>query len=228
MKTLLKIGIITFLAFGMFACDLDDDDSYSLGKFWVGFGLIENEDSDGDGFTIKMDDGSVLYPVSAYYYLNHADEYDRVLVNYTIIGDKRIDDEHEEYYVKINSLKDILYKDIFEITAETEDSIGNDPIHVNEVWQSNNLLTFELDYYGYNKVHYINLVRPPGVLSVDVPVHLELRHNDRDDEQNYWLSALVTFNLESLQIAGQDSVQFIVTGDDFEGEEFTYSGVYRY
>ena len=130
--------------------------------------------------------------------------------------------------MKINSLKDILYKGIFEITAETEDSIGNDPIHVNDVWQSNNLLTFELDYYGYNKVHYINLVRPPGVLSVDVPVQLELRHNNQDDEERYRLSSFVTFDLESLQIAGQDSVEFVVTGDDFDGEDFTYTGVYRY
>ncbi len=226
MKNLLKLSLIALLAICLFSCDLDDDDSYSLGKFWVGFGLID--DTHEDTFTIKMDDGSVLFPVTSYHSWKSIDDYDRVLVNYTILGDKNVDEENEEYYVKINSLKDILYKGIFEITAETEDSIGNDPIHVNDVWQSNNLLTFELDYYGYNKVHYINLVRPPGVFSVDVPVQLELRHNNRDDEERYRLSSFVTFDLESLQIAGQDSVQFVVTGDDFDGEDFTYSGVYRY
>lgn len=226
MKNLLKLSLIALLAICLFSCDLDDDDSYSLGKFWVGFGLID--DTHEDTFTIKMDDGSVLFPVTSYHSWKSIDDYDRVLVNYTILGDKNVDEENEEYYVKINSLKDILYKGIFEITAETEDSIGNDPIHVNDVWQSNNLLTFELDYYGYNKVHYINLVRPPGVLSVDIPVQLELRHNNRDDEERYRLSSFVTFDLESLQIAGQDSVQFVVTGDDFDGEDFTYTGVYRY
>ncbi len=226
MKNLLKLSLIALLAICLFSCDLDDDDSYSLGKFWVGFGLID--DTHEDTFTIKMDDGSVLFPVTSHHSWKSIDDYDRVLVNYTILGDKNVDEENEEYYVKINSLKDILYKGIFEITAETEDSIGNDPIHVNDVWQSNNLLTFELDYYGYNKVHYINLVRPPGVFSVDVPVQLELRHNNRDDEERYRLSSFVTFDLESLQIAGQDSVQFVVTGDDFDGEDFTYSGVYRY
>ncbi len=228
MKTLLRFSLIGLLAVSLFSCDLDDDDAYSLGKFWVGFGLIEADEADGSNLTITMDDGSVLYPVSSYHLWNNVEDYDRVLVNYTIIGDKLIDDEHEEYYVKINSLKDILYKGVFDITPETEDSIGNDPIHVSEVWQSGDLLTFELDYYGYSKVHYINLVRPPGVLSVDVPVQLELRHNNRDDEQNYWLSALVTFDLETIQIAGQDSVQFVVTGDEFEGEGYSYTGVYRY
>ncbi len=229
-KVILMYCLIAFFAIGFIGCDLnDDEDAYSLGKFWVGFGLLEADEPDGSGFTITMDDGSVLYPATSYYSWHDIEDYDRVLVNYTILGDKRVNEDHEEYYVRINSLKDILFKDIFDITAETEDSIGSDPIHVDEVWLSNSLLTFELDYYGYNKVHYINLVKPPGDLSAeDEPIELELRHNNREDEPVYNLSALVTFDLTAIQIAGQDSVQFRVTGDDFEGEGFSYTGVYRY
>ena len=228
MKTLLRFSLIGLLAVSLFSCDLDDD-AYSLGKFWIGFGLIDTGDSGNSNFTIEMDDGSVLYPINSYHSRNCIDDYERVLVNYTILGDKLIDDENREYYVRINSLKDILYKGIFDITPETEDSIGNDPIHVHKVWLSNNLLTFELDYYGYDKIHYINLVKEPGELTgPDQPIQLELRHNDRDDEKRYRLSALVTFDLEALQIAGQDTVQFTVTANDFEGEDFSYTRVYRY
>ncbi|MGQ8338510.1 NigD-like protein [Sunxiuqinia sp. A32] len=229
MKRFLKFGLIGLFMVSMFSCDLHDDDDYSLGKFWVGFGLVEVDESDSSNITIKMDDGSVLYPVSGYSSWQYLNDFDRVLVNYTILGDKFVDEENEEYYIKVNSVKDILYKGIFNITAATEDSIGNDPIHVHDVWKANNLLTFELDYYGNYMTHYVNLVKAPGELTAeDEPIELELRHNNRDDEPRYNMSALVTFDLSSIQILGQDSVQFKVTGKDFEGDSFNYTGVYHY
>lgn len=226
MKTLFKFSLIAFLAVTLFSCDLFENDNDS-GKYWVGFGLIDVGSGD---YTIKMDDGSVLFPTDGKYHWDEDEDSTRVLVNYTIMDEKVVNDEKEEYYARVNSLKEILFKGILDITEEIEDSIGNDPVHVKDVWTVNNMLTFKLDYYGSSgKVHYINLVKQPGEITPESePVQLELRHNDRDDQPNYHLSAFVTFKLDSLQIAGQDSVMFQVTGKDFEGEVFEYEGVYRY
>ncbi len=226
MKTLLKFGLIGMLAICLFSCDLNDDDD-SLGKYWIGFGIVNVEN--GSEYTIKMDGGSELFPVNSYYRWDEDEDSTRVLVNFTILDDKRIDDDHEEYYVRVNSFKEILFKGIVDITEEIEDSIGNDPIHVEEVWTANNMLTFELQYLGSSRIHYVNLVKEPGELTADdEPIQLELRHNARDDYPGYHKSALVTFDLSSLQIEGQDSVMFTVTGKDYQGEVFEHKGTYRY
>ena len=226
MKRLLKFSLVGLLAVTLFSCDLNDDD-YSLGKYWIGFGIVNVESS--SDYTIKMDDGSELFPVDGRYHWSEDEDSSRVLVNFTILDDKLIDDDHEEYYVRVNSVKEILFKGILDITEEIEDSIGNDPIHVEDVWTVNNLLTFELEYYGSGTIHYVNLVKQPGeITSADEPIQLELRHNDKDDYPDYHMSAFVTFDLSSLQLAGQDSVKFKVIGKDYEGKVFDYDEVYRY
>ena len=227
MKTLLKFSLIGLLTIGLFSCDLNDDDDYSLGNYWVGFGIVDVEN--GSDYTIKMDDGAELFPVNSGIHWHEEDDSTRVLVNYTILDEKRVNEEFEEYYVRVNSVKDILFKGILDITEEIEDSIGNDPIHVEDVWTVNNMLTFELQYLGSNRIHYVNLVKEPGELTAaDEPIQLELRHNNRDDYPAYTMSSFVTFDLRSLQIEGQDSVMFTVTGKDFQGEAFEYDGTYHY
>lgn len=228
MKRLLNFSLIGLLAVSLFSCDLNDnDDTYSLGKYWVGFGVVDV--NGGSDYTIKMDDGSELFPVDGYYHWDNTEDSSRVLVNYTILDDKVINDTQEEYYVRVNSVKKILFKGIWDITPTTEDSIGNDPIHVEDVWKTNNMLTFQLQYYGSGLVHYVNLVKQPGeVTSADEPIQLELRHNNKDDSPSYQMSAFATFDLSTLKIAGQDSVSFTVTGKDFKGENFSYNGVYKY
>lgn len=228
MKRLLKIGLIALITFGLSGCDFfDDDDGYSLGDFWVGFGIL-HLDEDDETFTVEMDNGAKLIPVT-YYPVWKLEDNDRVLINYTILGDKEVTGEEEQYYVKVNSMSEILYKGVLDITPAKEDSIGNDPIRVEDVWKTRNMLTFQLEFLGNTKIHYINLVKQPGELTGDdQPVELELRHNERDDERIYHKTAFVTFDLSAIQIAGQDTVAYVVKGKKYNGEEFSYQGVYRY
>jgi hypothetical protein len=208
-------------------CSLDDDD-YSLDNAWVGFGLIHQE-SGSQSFTIEMDDGEVLYPVSNSGYWNEVTDNERVLTNFTIVGNKENPDHNEYYYVRINSLKKILYKGILDITPEIEDSIGNDPIKVEDKWIKKNMLNFELKYRGGEKTHYINLVKQPGNVSdASGPVLLELRHNNNGDSEQLTLSAIVTFDLDSLKIEGQNSTKFKITAKGFDGDDFEYTGEYKY
>ncbi len=206
-------------------CDLDDDE-YSLNDAWVGYGLVQ-KDADAGLSQIVMDDNEILFPVSTDYWWHQVKDNDRVLVNFSIIGNKNNENHDEHYYVKINSLRKILYKGILDITPEIEDSIGNDPIDVKDKWIKNNMLNFELRYRGGSKIHFINLVKQPGAITTE-PVILELRHNNNDDPDNIPMLAVVTFDLSSLKIQEKKSTQFKVIAKDLDGEDFEYTGEYKY
>lgn len=218
-----------------------DDDGYSLNDMWVGFGTVEQVNSDPMDYRIHMDSGDVLMPVASgyqlpWYYQGTNDPNsrlktgDRILINYTVLADKTGDDgDIDLYHVKVNSVKKILLKGILDITEENRDSIGNDPVIVRDCWQTDGLLNFEIKYWGRHEVHFINLVKEPGDLTEEnQPVELELRHNANGDVEDIPYSAFVSFRLDEIQIAGLDSVQFRITSKDYEGKEFEYEGVYRY
>ena len=220
----------------VFAGCNDDDEGYSLGDIWIGLGIVENAES----YRIVLDNGVVLVPVAYgnnpwHHHDNSGEGHnieagDRVFVNYTVLDDE-VNNEGEivTYYVKINSAKKVLMKGILDITPENEDSIGNDAIIVQEHWVTNNLLNLELKYWGRNEIHFINLVKQPGVLTADKqPFELELRHNSNGDEEEIPFVALVSFKLDSLQVAGVDSVRFKVKSTDYDGKLVEFNGVYKY
>jgi len=229
MKGLLKLMWILLAMVSLASCDWNDDDGYSLNDFWVDFGLVESGDN-GVGFKIHVDDGYAIIPVNAdqINYEKYTNDV-RVIANYTVIGDVVTEGDEEVYYAKINSLEKVLYKGVFDITPEKEDSIGNDPIHVKNVWKVGHMLNFHLHYWGASEIHYINLVKEAGEITEDdLPLELELRHNNRDDNKYYQMSAYVTFDLRSIEVEGRDSVNYIVRATDFDGTEFTYEGVHKY
>ena len=226
MKKLLFLFMMGALI-SLSGCDLDDD-GYSLDDAWVGFGLV-HKDTEAGVLEIAMDDGEVLFPLSNDYSWYGVKNNDRVLVNFTILGNKNTENHDEHYYVKINSIRKILYKGILDITPAIEDSIGNDPVTVKDKWIKGNLLNFELKYYGGSKIHYINLVKQPGAINLDNgPVILEIRHNNREDNESIPLSAMVTFDLSSLKVPGKTSTPFKVIAKGFDNKDFEYTGEYKY
>jgi len=227
MKKLFVLLLVGSLFSLMTGCDMDHD-GYSVNDAWVGFGLV-NKATTSDSFTIVMDDGEVLYPATNSIFDKDVFNNERVLVNFTILGNKDNPDHNEYYYVQINSLRKILYKGIFDITPAKEDSIGNDPILVEDKWVKNNMLNFELKYWGGNKTHFINLVKQPGAINTaNGPVVLELRHNSNDDMEEFPLSAFVSFDLSALKVAGKNSTSFKVIAKGFDGKDFEYTGEYKY
>jgi hypothetical protein len=209
------------------ACN--DDDGYSLGDMWIGFGIYLN---DGGKEQIVMDNNDVLVSVASND-PNWSDDFedgDRVLLNFTILDEELNDDGTVElYYVKVNDIDNVLMKEIMDITSENEDSIGNDPIIVSEYWITDSLLNFKLKYWGYNGMHYLNLVKQPGdITAADQPIQLELRHNANDDSESVPYTAFVSFSLNSLRIDGLDSVSFEFTSTDYDEQEYTEEGIYNY
>ena len=203
--------------------------------------MIEQVGSDPVEYRIIMDNGDMLVPVASgynrpWYYMGTNDPEsrlktgERILINYTILGDDRTNGENiSEYYIRVNSVRKILLKGILDITEENQDSIGNDPIIVRKAWMTGNLLNFEIKYWGRYEIHYINLVKQPGELTAaGQPIELELRHNANGDLEDIPFAAHVSFNLDLLQIQGLDSTQFRVTATDYEGALYEYTGSYHY
>lgn len=221
-------GILVAFVFVFTACN--NDDGYSLNDMWVGFGVLKGEDP--GSYEIIMDNKAVLVSVasSSPGWQDHFDSGDRVLVNYTILDeDLNSDGSVNFYYVKVNGIDDILMKGILDITPEIEDSIGNDPIIVEKYWVTDSLLNFKLKYWGYNEIHFLNLVKQPGeVIADDQPIQLELRHNANDASDSVPYTAFVSFSLNELRIDGLDSVRFEFTSTDYDGIKFTEECVFHY
>lgn len=232
-----KIIFVLLVGFMFVFSGCLDDDGYSLSDVWVGFGVIESTET----YKIVMDDGEILYPVAFGGYVPwNENDYsgesrkveagDRLMLNFTILDDKLNDaGEVTAYYVKVNSAKKVLTKGVLDITEANKDSIGNDPIIVQDTWIANGLLNFQLKYWGRNQTHFINLVKQPGELTAEgQPFQLELRHNNNDDSEDIPYTAFVSFHLDSLQVAGLDSVRYTVTSTDYDGDPFEFKGVYKY
>ena len=223
-----KIGIlILVVAVGILAGCSDDDSSNE--PLYGDFGIAFKDEAQPLGYVVKLDDGDHIIPISPSYLTNDWEDSSRVLVYFEVEQQVADIGGSDTYEVNVVEWKDILMKDIFNISPATEDSIGNDPIVVKRMWVTDNLLNFELVYYGNNATHMVNLVKQPGeITSAELPIELEIRHNKFNDQELFQYSAYVSFDLTPLEIAGQDSVEFKVSGTNYHANNYSYNGVYNY
>lgn len=185
-----------------------DDDGYSLDKFWVDIATIENPE-EKSAFFVRLDDNTLLWTAASNFVNYRPKDGQRVVANYTILWDKRATGLYD-YDVKLNDVYEVLTKGIFYITPQTQDSIGNDSIKINDIWIGSKFLNVEFVYQGFEKIHFINLVKDTTRTYTDGKVHLEFRHNANDDPGIYNRWGLVSFDISSLKKNDADSVQLVV------------------
>lgn len=218
MKTikLLLMMIGVGLSSTLFYSCLNDDDSYSLGKFWISTATVVplNDIT----YYLRMDDGTTLWPAATDMPYYEPKENQRALVNFTILSDSL---DGYDHYVKINRIDNYLTKNIAENKGAENDSIyGKDPIQVADIWVGDNYLNIYLKaYFGGVKKHFINLI-PTDEENVD----FELRHNAYDDPSpGYLRGELVAFKLDipsdTTQTAVQDSSIIAVKVKTFDGDK---------
>ncbi len=223
MKTSVFLGIMLgCIVLSFSSCS--DDDGYSLGKQWISLATVEplGEHS----YYLTRDDGSTLGIVATNFPYYRPKEDQRVLVNYTLLSDSASGYTH---LAKVNGIRNILTKNIFEMTSQNEDSIGHDPVKIHKLWIGDHYMNF---YFGYNTstptTHYINLVydttQEPAA---DEKVHLEFRHNAKGDGSKYGVDGFAAFDLKPYWTEGKDSVQFVIDVKDFDGDK-TYNITYRF
>ncbi len=224
-KTVKYLGFILIFIATTTSCLKDD--GYSLGKFWIDYGVIRGNK---ESFTIVTDNGKVLFPSATAISLSEVKDSMRVLVNYTILGDA---DKGIDHYVKINGMRNVLKKNIVTLKPEITDSIGNDGVRVDNMWltPAYDLLNIEFSYEGSPYyTHLINLVIDPEHPQDDKGnVILQLRHNKKGDPYNRpLLNSVASFNLKSIRREGVYKVGFVLKAKGIDGVEFEKTGIYEY
>lgn len=153
----------------------------------------------------------------------------RIIANYSILSVNSTSTQFN-HKVSLNSVYEVLTKGIFNITASTQDSIGNDPVEIRDIWVGSDYLNVEFAYPGYNQIHYINLVADNTKTYTDGKVHLEFRHNANKDYSSYSKWGIVSFDLKSLKSgATKDSVNLVIHSKAFgTTSDKTYNVTYKF
>jgi hypothetical protein len=194
MKFLRKLFLAGLLLLFIAACN--NDDGYSLGNFRISIGNVENPERDR-AFYINLDNGKRLWTAASAYADYRPKDGTRILANYTILSDA--ENSTYDHDVKLNEVYEVLTKPIFEITPETEDSIGNDPVEVRQMWIGRDYLNVEFVYYGAYRTHFINLVPAEMKNPEEGHVYLEFRHNANNDSPRMLYGGYVSFELGLLK-----------------------------
>ena len=207
------------------ACN--NDDGYSSNQ-WLSIATVENPDNH-TVFHFVRDDSVRLWTAASAYPNYRPKEGQRIIVNYTILNDKPAGSEYN-HDVRLNDVYEILTKGIFDITPETQDSIGNDPLRVTDMWIGSNYLNVEFTFLGFDKIHFINLVADAEKTYDDGKIHLEFRHNANKDYATYRRNGIVSFDLRSLQsLTTESSVGIVIHTNEFNFPEGkTYSLTYKF
>lgn len=215
MKTLrillVAIGVIlTTLAFQ--SCT--DDDDYSLDKWMISVASLKSPEGSAPYF--KLDDGTTLWPAAGYINTSVLRNEQRVLLNYTLLGDSTTGAVGFDYYIRVNGLDTLLTKPIVENLEAKNDSVyGKDPVKITHLWTGNGHLTigFETDF-GNQRKHLVNLVETDPE---QTPYVLEFRQNAFDDPKITRAQGLVCFNLSRLPLSEDKTVTLTIRVNTFDG-----------
>lgn len=213
-------------AFVLTACS-DMEDGYSLGDIWLSLGMVETENAMGYEYILLCDNGDTLLPAASDVPYFEPEQDQRVLINFTILDEVGL--ATKKFYVKVNNLHEILLKDLVALTPENTDSLGSDSITINKIWMANNLLNIDFSYIGGETVHSINLAYTSNENGeIEQPVELQFLHNNKGDKGRLILSNIVSFRMDQLKFAGQDSTDFVVRATGLLESDQEFTGTYRY
>lgn len=223
MKKTLHFTVIVLLAVSALFISCDDNAKYSLGDFRIDLATVQPEGN--NAYSLLLDNGQRLWPAAAD--VRYSPKYNqRVFLNYTVLSDTKNGYDH---YIKVNDIWNILTKHAIDLTTQNEDSIGHDPVKINDMWVGGDYLNISFMFnYGGVKPHAINLVTNmlSSYASPDA-VDLEFRHNAYESEQTKLFEGFVCFDLKPFRIENADSVKFAIKVKEWEGEKI-YDVVYRY
>lgn len=226
MKTKKKLqfaALLIIILSSFFACN--DNDGYSLNEFRISIASVVPEG--GQTYSLLLDNGDTLWPAAENIYYKPR-ENQRVFVNYTILSDKM---DGYDHYVKVNDIWDILTKPIIELTEENADSIGNDPVRINEFWIGNHYLNANFSFnYGGVRPHAINMVQNLQEANEDDDnsiLKLEFRHNSYNSQSDRLFNGFASFDLKPFRQEDRDSIPINIKVKDWKGEQ-EYKLMYRY
>ena len=214
-------ALLIIILSSAFACS--DNDGYSLNDFRISIATVVPESN--QSYSLILDNGEKLWPAATdVYYRPHINQ--RVFVNYTLLSDKKGDFDH---YIKINDIWNVLTKPIIELTEQNADSIGNDPVRMNDFWIGDNYLNASFSFnYGGIKPHAINLVVNTIESDDDESkLELEFRHNSYNSPNNALYHGFASFDLKPFRQDNMDSIPITIKVKDWDGEK-NFELMYKY
>jgi hypothetical protein len=215
MKILKNSFLILLVVLGFTACQKDEQETY-----YSTLGMLKIST---DSTIIESDQGYNMYINNSI--SNDFEDGDRIVASFSLI-------EQElptgiDYIVDIYSIEKVLFKPVIELTPEISDSLGDDPIQVDNMWIAKDYLNLNFSYSGGETTHFINL----GILAdstANDTISLEIRHNDNGDKSSYWLGSFASFDLGSVRVQDADSVILKISSQDFYNKTFEECLTYKY
>lgn len=209
--TLCMLAIPFFIA-----CD-EDDEVYEIDMATVheSDGVLSLESDEYGNLPVSNSDILTHYKVNK--------EGQRILA-YFQFNDN--DAQKGDNSVTIYDLYKVLTKKLYEMPAEKEDSIGNDPIAVSKIYASRNHLNIFFTFLGSNSgiAHMLNLVTTEeSQVDEEGLLEVEFRHNLEEDSEVYPQSGWVSFELSSIPGFTEGTTNGLkVKVSNGDGEEKTY------
>ncbi|GBU07078.1 hypothetical protein AwDysgo_04090 [Bacteroidales bacterium] len=218
---MLVFGLCSLIYFS--SCS--DDDGYSLDKYWQARASVVEED--GNRYHFRLDDGTKLFVAATNGYYKPKSE--RAIINFTILGDETGTYDHS---IRLNGVREILTKQVVELTAANADSIGSDKVEVSDMWSGGDFLNVNFSFlYAYgDRPHFINLVdnTTDAEKPTDGKIHLEFRHNAYKQPANSKANSTACFDLKPFRKEGVDSVNFIIKFRESDTVYKDYKVTYKY
>lgn len=209
----LFIAFLALLLINIFLSSCEDDSVDIYGDYAV----INRTDST---CTLETDQGAVLLPSNLRISSSYLKDKDRVIVSFTILDEAKEADDYD-YYVEVVDIYKILTKDIIPYSVNISDSLGTDPVELNEPWIKNGYITLDFFFAGGQPglKHMVNLTQYPEKTEDD-RILLEFRHNAFQDSYSYKYHGIVAFPTSSIQTNASDSVQLRIKYSDFDKEKY--------
>lgn len=220
-----------FYIFSGFLCALFlliscEEEGYSLDDFGISMATVENP-NDEPYFYLHLDNGDVLWTTATNLYNYRPKTGQRIIADYTILDDEP--NYNYDHNIKLNDAYNILTKDIFNIDATTQDSIGNDAVGIKEMWIGGDFLNVRFSYQGGDKTHNISLVRDASKEYDDKKIHLEFRHNTNQDASSQTITGIVSFNLSILRLeTAYQAIDIVVHVNTYTNPNSTYPLTYNF
>ncbi len=215
-QSLLCATVCLFAGLSFQSCD---SDGYSIGDFTPP--LWATTRVTGNAFYLDCDVWGTLWPVNTNLAYYPADG-QRVITVFNPLADNY---EGFDHAVKILDLREVLTKEVEEVTPETEEEYGNDPITIyqGDMGISGGYLNviFYQDVPADDTKHRISLVKATDSSeeeAADGYIHLELRYNTYDSLSGFRQFSPVSFNLNSLEITDATKGIKIKLNSEVNGE----------
>lgn len=205
--------LLTFTTFT--ACN--DDENFS---YYTDMATVEEQ----DGHWILQSDncGSLIPDNSSIIKINDAAKNgQRVIAAFNFFNEEN--SKNSSRSIELYDIYRVLTKDLYQMPADKEDSIGNDPIYIKKIVGSAEHINIFFQYKRSNSgiAHFINLVTTESsIVNKDGLLNVEFRHNNEGDHPYYIQQGWVAFPLKSIPGYTENTIKgLLIKAYNGNGEE---------